>query len=402
MKTFHYTALNAANTYVKGKVQARSTRRAMLQVEALQLLVITLKPEVNARLAKYDQMLSRITRLDKIFFTSHLYTLLESGIALDHALRITSDQASNQKFKAILIDIYQHVQKGQSFNSALALYPQHFTGFYINLIRVGETSGNLVDVLFHLLEQQEKDYELLVKARGAMIYPSIIIAALFGIITVMMVFVIPSITALLLEYKVQLPLATRVLIWLSSFVVHWGWALLPVLLVLVWLLRRYLKTPAGQWYWDGFLLHVPKLRQIVIEFNLARFARATSSLLKSGVQIDQALLLAANVTNNSHYQKSIRKGVGFIQKGIPLAEVLRGYPDLYPPIANRMIDVGERTGRLDHMLTRLAQFYEKSVTNALGNISSIIEPVLLILIGLSVGFVAIAILTPIWKFSQTV
>jgi type II secretory pathway component PulF len=140
----------------------------------------------------------------------------------------------------------------------------------------------------------------------------------------------------------------------------------------------------------------------VIEFNLARFSRAMSALLRSGVPIDQALELTSSVTGNSRYQKSILAAVGFVQKGIPMTEVLKGYPKLYPPIASRMIEVGERTGRMDHMLGRLAAFYEKSVTNTLGNISSVIEPLLLLSIGLAVGFVAVAILTPIWKFSQAI
>ena len=402
MKTFHYAALNKANTYVKGKVQAPSLKQAAAKLKADGLQVVSLKEERVKHFGKFDRLFASVSRLDKIFFTSHLYTLLESGVALDQALRATAEQTNNLLFREILLDIHAHVQRGQALNVALAKHAEQFSNFYVNLVRVGEKTGKLADVLSYLLEQQEKDYELLVKARGAMIYPSIILSALCAMVVFMMVFVIPKITGLLLDYKVKLPLATRVLIAVSGFLIHWGVFLLLALLVAGWFARQWFKTPPGKWFWDGLLFRVPRLKRIIIEFNLARFARAMSSLLKSGVPIDQALELAASVSSNSRYQKSIRDGIGFIQKGIPLTEVLKGYPALYPPVASRMIEVGERTGRLDHMLDRLATFYEKSVTATLGNISSIIEPVLLLTIGLAVGFVAIAILTPIWKFSETI
>lgn len=403
MKTFQYTALNAKNVFVKGKHEAKSLKRARAELTGSGLEIITVRYEPGVRLRWYNSTFSTVSRLDKIFFTSHLHTLLESGVALDQALWVTAEQASNPKFKAILLDMLGQIRRGQSLNSALAGYPKYFSNFYINLVRVGETSGNLSDTLFYLLEQQEKDHDILIKARGAMIYPSIIMTALVAMIIVMMVFVIPSVTGLLLQYKVQLPLATRVLIAVSNFITHWGIETAMALILAAVLLHRWVaKHGRGKWYWDGLLLHVPKLRQIIVEFNLARFARAMSSLLKSGIAIDQALNLAASVSDNSHYQKTIQGCVPLVRRGVPLGEIVRGYPLLYPPIASRMIEVGERTGRLDHMLGRLAAFYEKSVTTALGNISAIIEPVLLIGIGLSVGFVAIAILTPIWKFSQTV
>ncbi len=402
MHTFNYTALDSAGKYVKNKLEAKSLKRATRELEAQGLLIVSLKRERKPRFASLDQFLSTISRLDKIFFTNNLYTLLESGMALDQALRVTTEQSNNQKLKAVLLDIHAHVQRGQPLYAALARHPEHFSKFYVNLIRVGETTGKLADVLSYLLEQQERDYELLVKARGAMIYPSIILCALFAMIIFMMTFVIPKVTQLLIDSHVTLPLATKVLVALSNFLIAWGVFVIPALLGLLYAFRLYIKRPKGQWYWDGFLLKLPKIKTIMIEFNLARFARAMSALLRSGVPIDQALDLAASVTSNSRYQKSIKAGVGFVQKGIPMTEVLKGHPKLYPPIATRMIEVGERTGRVDHMLGRLASFYEKSVTTTLGNISSVIEPLLLLCIGLAVGFVAVAILTPIWKFSQTI
>lgn len=402
MAYFSYNALNSVDAYVKGRVEAPSQRRALQVLEGEGLMVVSIKSERVKRDLSLNQLLGRVSRVDRMFFTSHLFTLLEAGVALDQAVKVTAEQAGSEIFKNVLLDVHRRVQHGEALSSALEQHPKHFPEFFVSLVRVGEASGRLNDVLQYFLEQQERDYELITKARGAMIYPTVIIIAMLGIVTLMMVFVIPQITSLLTEYKVDLPLATRVLIKVSNFLSNWGFIAGPAVLAGVVAFSRVVKTKWGQPYWDKFLLSIPKFGNIVREFNLARTARALSSLLKSGVPIDQAIALASTVTSNTQYRDTLRGGVTFVRKGIPLAEVLRGRPDLFPPIAVRMIEVGERTGRLDHMLARLASFYERAVMSTLANLSSIIEPLLLLTIGAGVGFVAIAILTPIWKFTESI
>jgi len=402
MSIFTYTALDKSNSYVKGKIDAKNSKKAVAQLEKEGFLIINIKQDKASRWAKINNLVINVTRLDKIFFTRHLYTMLESGIALDQAVKITAEQTSNQKFKEVLMDIYERLRKGQNFHSALAHHPQYFSNFFINLVRVGEKSGKLDEVLYYILEQQERDYEIMTKATGAMIYPSIIVTALIVIVIFMMVFVIPKITSVLTEYEVDLPIATKVLIWLSNFLIHYGFILLPLFVIAVFLFRKWTRKGKGKLKWDSFILGIPRLKKVIIEFNQARLTRSLSAMLKSGVQIDHALELAADVSSNSQYQKSLRSAVNFVQKGIPLAEVLKGYQKLYPPITTRMVEIGEKTGRLDHMLSRLAIFYEKSVTTAIGNLAAVIEPILLLTIGLAVAFVAISVLTPIWKFQETI
>lgn len=402
MSLFTYNALDKLNTYVKGKIEASSIKKANEKLEKEGFLIINIKKEKNEKISRLNNIINNVSRLDKIFFTRHLYTMLESGMVLDQAIKITAEQTTNLKFRDVLNDIYARIRKGQSFYNSLAQHPQYFSNFYISLVKVGEKSGKLDDVLSYILEQQEKDYEMTTKATGALIYPSIIVMALIVIVVFMMVFVIPKITSVLTSYKVDLPMATKILIWLSNFLISYGLILLPIVIIAIYLFRKWTRKGKGKWRWDVFLLKIPRLNKIIVEFNQARFTRALSSLLKSGVRIDQALDLAAGVSNNSHYQKSIRAGINFIQKGIPLAEVLKGHPKLYPPITSRMVEVGEKTGKLDHMLNRLATFYEKSVNTAIGNLASVIEPALLLIIGFAVAFVAISVLTPVWKFSETI
>ena len=399
MGVFFYTALDKTNSYVKGKIEAKSTRKATVRLEKEGFLVINIKEEKTSRFTKINNLITGISAQDKIFFTRNLYTMLESGIPLDHAVKTAAEQTTNPKFKEILVDIHQRIQKGQTLHSVLLIHKKYFSNFFINLIKVGEMSGKLDNVLLHLLEQQEKDYDLRTKAIGALIYPLIIIFALIVMVIFMMVFVVPNITSVLTEYEVDLPLTTKVLIWLSNFLINYGLFLIPLVILIVFLLSKWTKTEKGKWKWDSFILSIPRIKKLIIEFNQARFARSMNALLKSGIPINQSLDLAAGVSNNSHYQKSIRGGINFVQKGIPMAEVLKGHPKLYPPLTTRMIELGEKTGKLDHMLNRLASFYERSVETTIANLSAVIEPALLISIGFAVAFVAISVLTPVWKYT---
>lgn len=402
MISFTYTAVDSKENYVKGRIEAPNEQRARKKLEQEGFLIVNIQKEQKTKTQKLSRFFVDVSRLDKIFFTRHLHTMLESGMALDEAIKITAEQTTNETFRQILTDIHYRLQKGEALHTSLGRHPKYFNNFFISFIKVGEKSGKLDDVLAYLLEQQEKDYDLITQARSAMIYPSIILSAMVGIVVLMMVFVIPKVAGILNEYNVELPLATKILIGISNFIVHWGFIALPVLIILILLLRKWSKSKKGKPKWDSFLLSIPRLNNILKEFNLARFSRSMHSLLKSGISIDYALDLTSEISNNSLYQNASKDAMMFVRKGVSMGEILKGKGKLFPPIATRMIEVGERSGTLDHMLGRIAIFYEKSVTRTVGNLASIIEPVLLLSIGFSVGFVAISILTPIWKFSDTI
>src|SRR3989344_3918535 len=385
MPAFSYTALDKSNAFVKSSVTAASLVKARRQLHRDGFQVVNIRRETrNAGAAsRLNTLLTRISRVDRIFFTRYLNTLLESGIPLDQALKITAEQVEKPVFKHVLQDMHSQVLQGQPLHAALLRHKKYFSPFFINLVKVGERSGKLHEVLLHALEQQEQDYELVSKVRGAMVYPEI--------------------TGILLEYNVELPLTTRILIATSHFLATFGIVVIPLAVAFCVVgFRLWVSTTSGKRQWDTLKLNIPVFKNIVREFNLARISRAMSALLKSGVPVDQAFDLAASVSGNVHYQNSLRSGVVFIRKGIAMTEIFHGYPKLYPPLATRMVEVGERSGRIDHMFDRLATFYEKSVARTLASLSTIIEPFLLLLIGFIVGFLGLAILTPIWKFAQTV
>lgn len=402
MAVFQYTALDSHDAFIKGDIEARSEKAAQEALEKDGYLVVNVKREARTSLWYRDVMFSSVSAQDRIFFTRNILTMIEAGISLDQALRTTADQISNQQFRQTMHLVHQQVEQGLPFYRALGMYPKFFGTFFVNMIKVGELSGKLDEVLGFLLEQQEKDYTLKMKAKSAMVYPGIIVCVLIVMVTLMLTFVIPQVSGVLASNGGRLPLPTRVLLNLSWFVIHYGWTLIIAVIAAVYLFRRSLKTPAGKLRWAKFLLRAPILSNIVRQFNLALIMRSLRSLIKSGVALDQALKLASSVTQNALFDQSLNRGVDLVRKGVPLAEVVKGYPRLYPPLTSRMIEVGEKTGKLDHMLGRLASFYEQSVENTLTSASSIIEPVLLVIVGLTVAFVAVSVMLPIWSFSQTI
>ncbi len=402
MAFYAYTALDQRNAYNKGRLEARSPKAATAALEQQGLLVINLKKEESGRWLLLNRSLGGVSAQDKIFLTRNLHTMLEAGISVDQAISTTADQMSNPEFRAALNDIAQRLRSGQTLHRSLGLYPKYFSSFYINLIKVGESSGKLDETLAHILQQQEQDVTLKSKARSSMIYPTIIFCALILMVTLMLTFVIPKVAGILGSFHVQLPLATRILLAISHAVTGYGWIIGPALIALIYGVYRWIKTPRGKWRWDGFILRLPRIGKIVQEYNIALFTRSLSALLLSGVSLDQAVDLAGAVVPNSRYHDAAKRGIQFIQKGIPLNEVLKGQPKLYSPLTLRMVEVGEKTGKLTHMLERLATYYEASVQTSLTNLSAVLEPFMLLTIGLTVGFVAIAVITPIWRYSATI
>lgn len=401
MQTFNYAAIRPDNSYIRGKIKTRSRKQAVKALQRDGLLVINLKKELKAgwqNLVIYG----RISRIDRIYFTRHLHAYLEAGVALNQAIRIAAEQVTNQKFKEILYDIHERIVAGQSLYGSLNQHAKYFSSYFINLIKVGEESGKLDIILEHLLEQQEKEHELITKVRGALIYPAVIILAAVAVVIFMMTFVVPTIAGLLADYGAELPLPTRVLIATSNLVMNHGIIIAGLSAALVVALRLLVKTPKGKRLFESLLFKIPLVKKIVLEYNIARFTRAMSAPLQSGLGIDQSLELALSTSENIHFKETIENSLTLVRKGVPLSEILIGYPKLYPPSVTRMIEIGEQTGKIDEMFSRLASFYEKSVFNTFNNLSSVIEPFLLIGIGLVVGFIAVSILTPIWQFAETI
>jgi len=338
-----------------------------------------------------------ISLVEKMMFCRHLAVMIKAGVSLTEGLEILSRQTRSAKFGRIIREIAEKVREGKSFSQALSQYPDVFDNLFVSMIQVGEVSGNLEKVLRILADQMKKDYQLRSKVKGAMVYPAVILAAMIGIGFLMMVKVIPKITSVFLELKIELPLTTRLVIKISQFLQKYSLVVLLLFIGLIFLIRFLIKIKSVKRVLDYVFISLPLLGPIIKKINIARFARNLSSLIEGGVEIVQALRIVAQTMGNSCFQEVLIKAGQEIQKGKSLSKFFQFYTNLFPLMVIQMIKVGEETGTLSYTLVTLADFYEEEVTNITKNLSSIIEPVLMIIIGAAVGFFAVSMIQPMYS-----
>jgi len=339
---------------------------------------------------------------DKIFFVQQLGLMLRSSISLSKALRTLSLQAGSKYMQLILHDLYIKVDQGQSFAESLKAFPDVFDELFVNMLKAGEKSGKYEEVLSQLHIQMKKSHELKSKIRGALIYPSVIVIAMISIGTAMMIFVIPKLTSIFNEVNVELPLATRMLIATSEALSENILTIGPAVLLLVGLIIVILKREKPKYYFHVILLKVPIFKTIIKKINIVRFSRTLGSLLKTDIPIIEALQLTSKVLGSRPYRKAIEAAAEHIKKGKTIESSLKNNPHLFPPVITQMVAVGEETGSLDTILEELSDFYDEEVSQTLDNLPSLIEPILLLVLGLAVGAMAVAIMMPLYSITEAI
>lgn len=342
-----------------------------------------------------------VTLLDRSLFAKHLSVMLKSGIVLSDALLISADSARG-KLKVIINNLYKSVSSGRNFSDALSEYPKYFSGLFISSVKIGESSGTLVENLENISIQLEKEQALRSKIKNSMIYPLVVLCATFILGLVLSFVVLPKITPLFEGLRVELPLTTVWLIKFSNFIQANGLitfiSIMALVIVLIWLLNQKFVRPITHY----LLIKAPLVKLIVKNANLARFTRNLAMLLKSGVRIDEALDITKNSVGNYYYQNALDKVSQDIRKGTKLADNLSEQENLFPILLTKMIGVGEESGNFEETLFYLADFYEEKVDNAAKTLSTAIEPILLLIIGFAVGFLALSIITPIYDITGNV
>lgn len=354
---------------------------------------------------KVDDFLLRFSRVslkDKLFFVQYLGIMLKAGISLSAALRTLARQTANKKFKGIILDMASNVEKGVSLTETLRPHEKVFGELFINMVEAGEISGKLEEVLVQIYIQLKKQHELISKVKGALTYPAVIVFAMFGIGTFMMIVIVPQLTGMLMEFGSELPIATKVLIVISDALINNGVIVLAGLIFLIFLFIKILSTYKGKYFFQALVLKLPIISPIVKKMNLARFARTVSSLLKTDIMIIKTFQITAHVLGNLHYREAVLEMSDKIKKGSQINEVISTYPKLFPPIVDQIVSVGEQTGELDSILTELADFYEGEVDQIMNNLPSIIEPLLILVLGLGVGGMAVAIIMPMYSMTSAI
>jgi len=358
---------------------------------------------MNKLFQKIQSVFLKLSLQNQIIFTKHLAIMLQAGIPiLDCLAMLKKQQVKSKTFSKILDQLIGDINSGQFLSTGLGRYHQVFGNLFINVIKIGEASGTLPENLNYLAEELQKRQMLTRKIKGAMIYPLIVLMAVFGIMGILIFVVFPKILPLFKSLKVKLPLATRLLLASYNFISgNWLFIILGIFAVFIgfWLI---LKNKKIKFYYHYFLLKLPFISSMIRNINMANLTRTLSLLLKSGVKIVESLDVTANTLSNLVYQKELKKVAGEIAGGGQISQYLLKRQNLFPLMLSQMIEVGENTGNLSQTLLYLNDFYEKEVDEITKNLSTILEPLLLIIMGLIVGFVAIAIITPIYTITQSV
>ena len=338
----------------------------------------------------------QLTRKEKLVFAKYLSVLLGAGLAIDEAIDVLRKQ-SKHSLGRILTVLSSRLKQGDTLSSGLMEFPHVFSPLFINLVASGEASGNLQENLSHLVYQMQKEYELTSKVRGAMIYPLVIISMAFLIAGGIFVFILPNVLDLFTSLDLELPFFTRILIAVTHFIHDHGisTAVLTGVAIILVLIAR--KIPFLYPFSHRLILMAPLIGSIVKKINLQQITRSLGTMIRGGITVDEAVNITASTIQNIHYKKIILELKQAIQLGNDLSSVFEKHPHLIPPMATRVIYVGEQAGSLDEMLLYLASFYETEVSEITENLSDLIEPFLLIVIGAFVGMIALSIMTPIYQ-----
>lgn len=339
---------------------------------------------------------------EKIFFTQNLAVMLKAGLPAARALATLARQTSNRKFKRILEQVVAEVEKGKSLFQSFGLFPRVFPNIYINMIAAAEQSGRLEQTLAELTRQMKKNRELARKVKGALMYPAAILTAMLGIGAGMLIFVVPKIVGIFAEMNVALPLPTRILIAASNNINANILIIAPGIALAIALLVFITRRGTGQKWWHALILGLPIAGKISRKINIALIARTLGSLLEADLPIVESLKLTAGIVKNTHYRLSLLAFSESVQKGKNMSALLPQFGNLYPPVVDQMIAVGEESGAIAKILSQLADFYEEDVSQTMDSLPSLIEPILILILGSAVGGMAVAIVLPMFKITEAV
>lgn len=409
MPAYAYTGLSSKGKPVKGVTTAESVAalKAALRRDGIYLTTAseTAASAGRRRAGEGNREVNLAALFDRVTpkmvaqTTRLLGTLLHAGVTLPESLRALTDQVESQRFKGVLGDVAERVNEGASLADSMAAYPRAFPQLYINMIRAGEASGALETVLFRLAEFMEKQLEIRSKVTSAMFYP--IVLTLLGVvlITTLMVSIVPKITSMFADMNADLPWNTKLLIWMSDAMTGYWWLILLGIFGFVQLFRRWHRTAAGRKVVDHTLLKMPVLGDLLRKIAIARFARTLSTLLASGVQLLQALDIVRTLLGNVVLEQVVTDARDNIREGAGIAPALKRSGQ-FPPLVTHMVGVGERSGQLEQMLGDIADTYDRETNTTIARFTALLEPLMIVAMGVAVGFVVFSIMSPIMMLTE--
>jgi len=410
MALFHFKAMKTDGTSYEGDLDVLDRPALFKEIKTRGDTVIFIEEKeheesdslVKKANAWFAGLIGHVSAQDKIMFARNLGAMISAGLSLSRALMVLEKQIHNKKFKEIIASLNSEISQGKSLSTAMKLYPEVFSNLFVSMTKAGEESGGLSESLRIVALQMDNTNRLQKKIKGAMIYPGIILCVIGIVAVLMLVFVVPSITGTFTEMKVELPMSTKLIIFASNAFQHNFLLVLFLFLLVGGSLYYFYKTPRGQRWFEFTILRLPVIGELVKETNSARTARTLSSLITSGVPIAEAIQITGEVVQNSYYRAVIAEAYENVGKGITVSSIFTKYENLYPVFVGEMMSVGEETGKMPEMLMGVAAYYESEVEQKTKDMSTIIEPVLMVFIGIAVGFFAVSMILPIYSLMDTV
>ncbi|HUW21739.1 MAG TPA: type II secretion system F family protein [Candidatus Bathyarchaeia archaeon] len=400
MLKFNYYVKDKQGNPKKGIVEAIGQTQAAQILRERGLIVISLQTRTEGIISFFKRkFLSRVGLNEVVNFTRQLSTMINAGLVITDALTILRTQTENLNMASIIDSIQKDIEGGSSFSKALEKNPAIFDPVYVALVRAGETAGVLDKILNRLADNLEKRREFVNKIKSAMVYPIIIVGGMVVVGAIMMIFVIPKLLDLYQEFEANLPLATIILMSLSNFLSKFWWLVIIVILAVVWLIKAVAKTEAGKLKIDAFFFSLPVVGRMRKAMMLTEFTRTLGLLIGSGVLVVDALNVSLGAMTSALYRKSISDASSDVEKGTALAVSL-ARTEVFPPLLPQMISVGEETGKLDEVLLKIAGYFEGETEMAISGLTTAIEPLVMIILGLGVGFLIVAVIMPIYNLTS--
>jgi general secretion pathway protein F len=404
MPVYEYRGLSAEGKKVKGIIDAPSPRLARTKLRSLRIFPVDVREEISKAHVAEDPLAKLFVRVrpqDVSIITRQLATLLEAGTPLVSALDAIIEQTDNHAVKKIIAQVREEIKEGRSFADALDKHRKVFSDLYVNMIRAGEESGALEGVLLRLADFTENQIRLKNRIRAALAYPIIMTIIGAGVMIFLLTFVIPTVTQVFEEMGQTLPLPTRILMTISNVFQGYWWVIIIGCILVIVVIKRYLQTPKGALHWDRVKLRLPLFGGIILRRAVARFARTLATLLQGGLPILNSLEIVKTVLNNQLLAQAIEETKAEVREGEGIAPSLKS-SGLFPAIVTHMIATGEASGNLEVMLAKVADAYEAEVETKVTALTSILEPIIILAMGLVVGFIVISILLPIFEMNQLV
>ena len=400
---YKYDATTVNGERQSGSIEAANIEIAISSLQRRNLIIVSINPEEKGEsiFTKGIGIFEKVKTRDVVILSRQLSTLFEAKVPVLESFKLLANEAESPILRKKISQVVEDIQGGIPMSQAMAKHPDVFSKFYVSMVRSGEESGKLEEVFLFLADYLERSYELASKARNALLYPAFVIFVFISVMILMMVFVIPKLNTILLEAGQDVPVYTKVIIGISNFLINFGPLLIIALVIGIIFLWRYLRTETGRMSFSQFQISVPYVGSLYKKLYLARITDNLKTLLSSGVSMVRSLEISSDVVGNGAYERILRESTDAVKGGNSLSEALGKYEDI-PPLVSRMIKIGEETGKLNFILETLARFYKREVDSAVDNLVGLIEPVMIIVLGVGVGILLISILGPIYNISSAI